>query len=120
MLPAALRTTPVVARMVVELTRAALFAGIEVPAHGRGAAMGDGPDGAPLRPVQRGPAAQKIRQKAAQHLDDGGAHASGQRPALTVDCRGGANGEARRRAAPPARGCPARCGGLDACRSWWC
>jgi len=48
-----------------------------VPAHDRSAAMGDGPDGAPLCLAQRGSTAQEGRQEAAQHVDDGGGHMAG-------------------------------------------
>ncbi len=68
-----------VATMVGELAGATLVAGVEVPAHDRSAAMGNGPDGAPLCPVQgsgRSPEPMS-GQEAAQHLDDGGGHLVG-------------------------------------------
>jgi hypothetical protein len=74
-----------IARMEVELARAALLTGIEVPAHDRGAAMGDGPDGAPFRPVQRGFSTQELRHETTQHPDDGGKHATCNNPDLSKE-----------------------------------
>ena len=68
-----------VARMEMELAHPAL-AGMKVPAHDRSAAMGDGPDGAPLCLAQRGFSTQEGRQEAAQHVDDGGGHVAGGGP----------------------------------------
>ena len=71
---AALRTGAVIAGMIGKLAGAAL-AGMKVPAHCRGSAMVDGPDGAPLCLAQRGFSTQEGGQEAAQHVDDGGGHA---------------------------------------------
>ena len=51
-------------------------AGITVPAQGRGAALGDGADGAPLRRSQGGPCFEILGQEAAQDPDDTGSHAA--------------------------------------------
>ena len=52
----------------------AAVAGMEVPAHFRGAAMGDGPDGPPLCLAGPGIFPQPGGQEAAQRVDDGGDH----------------------------------------------
>ena len=71
---AALRAGAVVATVEVELPFAAP-AGIEVPAHFLGPAMGDGPDGAPLC-LAHGVTilTQMSGQEAAQGVNDGGSH----------------------------------------------
>ena len=64
-----------VAGVEVELAGLALAAGMKVPAHFRRAAMGDGPDGAPLC-LAHGVTVftQMGGQEAAQRVDDGGGH----------------------------------------------
>ena len=72
-----------VAGMVGKLPGPARIAAMEVPAHRRSAAMGDGPNGAPLRLVERRIFRKKRRQEAAQRVDNGGGHAMGRDAPLT-------------------------------------
>ena len=58
--------------IVGEVALPALGAGMDMPAHGRRAAMSKRPDGATPRPVPHGMFAQEVGQKAAQRPDDGG------------------------------------------------
>ncbi len=59
----------------MELARAARAAGMQVPAHFRAAAVGDGPDGAALCLAHRVPVfTQMGGQEAPQRVDDGGGH----------------------------------------------
>src|SRR5690606_10436830 len=60
---AALGAGAVVAAVVDEAARGALRADMEVPSHGRGAAMGDGPDGASPRLVAGREPRGKLRQE---------------------------------------------------------
>ena len=70
--PPALRAGLVVATMPGEaLLVLALRAGMEVPAQGRGAALVDRVEGAPLSGGEGWLGREEPRQKAAQHLDDG-------------------------------------------------
>ena len=69
---AALRAGAMVAGMIGELTGPAFGAGMDMPAHGRCAAMGERPDGATPRPSLHGMIPQEIGQKAAQRPDHGG------------------------------------------------
>ena len=59
----------------VELAFSTRAAGMKVPAHNRRAAMGDGPDGAPLC-LTHGVRffTHMVRQEAVQRVDDGGSH----------------------------------------------
>lgn len=70
----ALGTGAVVAAVVGKTARAASAAGMEVPAHGRGAATGDGPDGAPPGFVAGSDPLGKPRQETSQGVDDGPGH----------------------------------------------
>lgn len=65
----------VVAGMEVELRFLTRFTGMQVPAHFRSAATGDGPDGAALC-LSHGAEflTHIVRQEAAQHVDDGSSH----------------------------------------------
>ncbi len=78
-LAATLRTGFVVAGMPGEVNAAAGFvcAGKSLPAQGRRAAMGEGPEGAALFLRQRRMGFQERGQEPTPRPDDGGAHASG-------------------------------------------
>ena len=69
---AAARTGFVIATMEGKVIGSTTGAGIARPSQGRGAAMGDGPDGAALRAGERRRSLQKPGQKTSQHLGDGG------------------------------------------------
>lgn len=71
---AALRASLMIATVPGEMDVAAGSAVKGPPAQGRGAAMGDGPDGTTLMSRQRGLGSQEVGQEAAQHLDDRGTH----------------------------------------------
>ena len=67
---AALRTVAVIAAVPGERAPLAVIADIEVPAHHRGAAMGDGPDRALRGHCKRRRCLQVSRQELAQRADD--------------------------------------------------
>jgi len=69
---AALGAGAVIAGMVNKLAGPAWDAGMEMPTHGRCAAMGERPEGATPRSSLHGMIPQKVRQKAAQRPDHGG------------------------------------------------
>ena len=94
-----------VATVEVELPFAAR-AGIEVPAHLLGAAMGDGPGGAPLG-LTHGVTilSQMGGQEAAQDFNDGDGHRFSSNGLVM------SNGEDLGRVVPPVPGCSAHCDG---------
>ena len=63
---ATLRTRAVVAGMKRKVGGATFFAGVDMPAHRRRAAMSERPDGAPPCPIPHGMLPQEIGQKTAQ------------------------------------------------------
>jgi len=69
---AALGAGPMIAGMIGELSAPAFGAGMEMPAHGRGAATGKRPDGTTPRSSLLRMIPQVVRQKAAQRPDHGG------------------------------------------------
>src|SRR5690606_18041832 len=71
---AALGAGAVVAAVVDEAARGALRADMQVPSPGRGAAMGDGPDGASPRLVAGREPRGTLRQETAQGVDDTAGH----------------------------------------------
>ncbi len=77
-LTTALRAGLVIAGVPGEVDVAALLAGKGLPAQSRGAAMGDGPEGATLVRGQRRGGVQEGGQKLTQRSADGGAHGSDQ------------------------------------------
>ncbi len=71
---AALGTGLVVAGVIGQVLASALVALKEISAQGRGAAMGDGPDGAALVLAQRRISPEKLWQEPVQRLHDRGRH----------------------------------------------
>lgn len=64
-------TALMVAAMESEVMTTTTWAGITSPSHGRGSAMGDGPNGATLYPRKRRVGLQERGQKPIQHRSDG-------------------------------------------------
>lgn len=78
----ALRAGPMIAGMKPKLADAAGLTGMEMPAHGRGATMSDGPEGSALCGVQAGTFLEKVRQEPTQCLNDRGSHGEGAQSAM--------------------------------------
>ena len=111
---AALRTRAVVAGMKRKVGGSAFFAGVDMPAHRRRAAVGERPDGATPCPIPYGMHPQEIRQKTAQRPDHSGFRGHGVRVWVARITSAGRWSVFQRDG-----GYPDRCDGSHEDRSWW-